>query len=393
MNLALFTLSLHSNYGGILQAYALQTILERMGHQVVVLNKPPHPHRLRLLKKPFCYAKRLLLKLFVDPKTIIHKEDRIFAESILIRQHTDRFIYRYIHNRWLIDLKDFQEGEVDGIVVGSDQIWRPKYFVGWSRDLSDAFLAFAEKWNVKRWAYAASFGTDTWDFPKKQTPRYAQLMQQFLAVSVREDTGVTLCRDHLHVEAQHLLDPTLLLTADDYLALIDTYDRENNHSPFTIRHSPKNSSSPKILTTYLLDPTPEKQALVQRVAEERGLTPCRIGTEVNEDEQDKVPLEQRIAPPIEEWLKGFRDADLVLTDSFHGCVFSILFRKPFIVLGNAKRGLSRMQSLLRMFHLESHLLLTPSDYDPSLPYTLPADLPHTHDQLRQRSLAFLKQIQ
>ena len=228
MRIALFTLSLHSNYGGILQAYALQTILERMGHQVVVLNKPPHPHRLRLLKKPFCYAKRVLLKLFVDPKTIIHKEDRIFAESILIRQHTDRFIYRYIHNRWLIDLKDFQEGEVDGIVVGSDQIWRPKYFVGWSRDLSDAFLAFAEKWNIKRWAYAASFGTDTWDFPKKQTPRYAQLMQQFLAVSVREDTGVTLCRDHLHVEAQHLLDPTLLLTADDYLALIDTYDRETD---------------------------------------------------------------------------------------------------------------------------------------------------------------------
>ena len=238
MKLGLFTLSLHSNYGGILQAYALQTILERMGHQVVVLNRPPHPHRLRLLKKPFAYGKRLLKKLFIDPKTIIHKEDRMFAESILIRQHTDRFIHRYIHNRWVIDLKDFREGEVDGIVVGSDQIWRPVYFRSWSRDLSDAFLAFAEKWNVKRWAYAASFGTDTWDFPEEETPRYARLMQQFLAVSVREDTGVTLCRDHLHVEAQHLLDPTLLLTADDYLALIDTYDREHNHSPSTIHHSP-----------------------------------------------------------------------------------------------------------------------------------------------------------
>ena len=393
MKLGLFTPSLHSNYGGILQAYALQTILERMGHQVVVLNRPPHPHRLRLLKKPFAYGKRLLKKLFIDPKTIIHKEDRMFAESILIRQHTDRFIHRYIHNRWVIDLKDFREGEVDGIVVGSDQIWRPVYFRSWSRDLSDAFLAFAEKWNVKRWAYAASFGTDTWDFPEEETPRYARLMQQFLAVSVREDTGVTLCRDHLHVEAQHLLDPTLLLTADDYLALIDTYDREHNHSPSTIHHSPFTiRHSPQTLTTYLLDPTPEKQALVQRVARERGLTPHRVGTEVLVGTKD-APLEQRIVPPIEEWLKGFRDADMVLTDSFHGCVFSILFRKPFIVLGNVGRGLSRMESLLRMFHLESHLLLSPSDYDPSLPYTLPADLPHTHDQLRQQSLDFLKQIQ
>ena len=131
---------------------------------------------------------------------------------------------------------------------------------------------------------------------------------------------------------------------------------------------------------------------MQRVARERGLTPHRVGTEVLVGTKD-APLEQRIVPPIEEWLKGFRDADMVLTDSFHGCVFSILFRKPFIVLGNVGRGLSRMESLLRMFHLESHLLLSPSDYDPSLPYTLPADLPHTHDQLRQQSLDFLKQIQ
>ena len=77
---------------------------------------------------------------------------------------------------------------------------------------------------------------------------------------------------------------------------------------------------------------------------------------------------------------------MVLTDNFHGCVFSILFRKPFIVLGNVVgRGLSRMQSLLRMFHLESHLLLSPSDYNPAQPYTLPTDLPTLHEQLRQRS--------
>lgn len=65
-----------------------------------------------------------------------------------------------------------------------------------------------------------------------------------------------------------------------------------------------------------------------------------------------APLAERIQPPVEQWLRGFMDAELVVTDSFHACVFSILFHKPFVVVGNKERGLARVKSLLKMFGLE-----------------------------------------
>ena len=68
-----------------------------------------------------------------------------------------------------------------------------------------------------------------------------------------------------------------------------------------------------------------------------------------------APLAERIQPPVEQWLRGFMDAEFVVTDSFHACVFSILFGKPFIAIGNAGRGLSRFTSLLGMLGLESRL--------------------------------------
>ena len=103
------------------------------------------------------------------------------------------------------------EGEYDAFIVGSDQVWRPSY----NQHLEQAFLNFTENWkNVKRIAYAASFGVDNWEFTKKQTKECKRLVQKFDFVSVREDTAVNLCKEHLGIEATHVLDPTLLLSAD-----------------------------------------------------------------------------------------------------------------------------------------------------------------------------------
>ena len=77
---------------------------------------------------------------------------------------------------------------------------------------------------------------------------------------------------------------------------------------------------------------------------------------VNAKSDINLPIENRIAPSVEQWLRGFYDAEFVVTDSFHACVFSILFNKPFLVVGNQKRGLSRFVSLLGMFGLEDRLI-------------------------------------
>ena len=339
MRIGILTLPLHTNYGGILQAYALQTVLERMGHEVCLIEKKRKPFRLPLWKAPLVYGKRVLKNLAGHPYPIFY-EQKVNREEPITRQNTDKFIKRYIKRRIVNDFSELKESDFDAIVVGSDQIWRPKYFNG---NIEDAYLKFAEGWNIKRIAYAASFGTDEWEYTAAQTKECARLLKQFDAVSVREASGVDLCRKHFGVEARHVLDPTMLLSAEDYIRL------------FEAAGTPK---SPGTLLCYILDETPEKTAWINQIAKERNLVPFRINSKV---EDRTAPIAERIQPPVEQWLRGFHDAEFVVTDSFHACVFSILFHKPFIVMGNKGRGLSRFTSLLSMFGLEDRLISTATE--------------------------------
>lgn len=104
------------------------------------------------------------------------------------------------------------------------------------------------------------------------------------------------------------------------------------------------------------------------------------------------PLEERIQPSVESWLQGFRDADLVITDSFHACVFSIIFNKPFFVVGNKERGLARIQSLLAMFGLEDRFVSADSKTNASAPIDWDAVNAHRRE-LMTEAMNFLKLIQ
>ena len=334
MKIGILTLPLHTNYGGILQAYALQTVLERMGHEVCLIEKKWKPFRLPLWKTPLVYGKRVLKNLAGHPYPIFY-EQKVNREEPITRQNTDQFINRYIKRRIVDDFSELKESDFDAIVVGSDQIWRPKYFNG---NIEDAYLKFAEGWNIKRIAYAASFGTDEWEYTAAQTKECARLLKQFDAVSVREASGVDLCRKHFGVEARHVLDPTMLLSAEDYIRL------------FEAAGTPQSTGR---LLCYILDETPEKATLIERIAKERKLATFRINSKV---EDKTAPITERIQPPVEQWLRGFHDAEFVVTDSFHACVFSILFNKPFVVVGNIERGVSRLKSLLSLFRLGDRLI-------------------------------------
>lgn len=333
MKIGILTLPLHTNYGGILQAYALQTVLERMGHDVSLIEKRRQSLKLPLWKAPLSYGKRILRNISGHPFPIFY-EQKVNRETPIIRQYTDKFIAQYIKRRIIDDYTDVHENDFDAIVVGSDQIWRPKYF----RPIEHAYLDFTEGWNIKRVAYAASFGTDEWEYNQRQTRECGRLLQNFDAVSVREKSGIDLCRDHFNVQAIHVLDPTMLLEAGDYIKLFEAIG------------TPK---SPGTLLNYILDETPEKTALIEKIAKDKGLVPFRVNSKV---EDINLPLSQRIQPPVEQWLRGFYDAKFIVTDSFHACVFSILFNKPFLVVGNQKRGMSRFMSLLSMFGLEDRLI-------------------------------------
>lgn len=343
MKIGILTQPLHANYGGLLQNYALQQVLLRAEHEVETIDWTPSNKSLRsrLYRIKWTILSFLLPNTF--PKLRYQPTDE---ERKVIQQHTKHFISTYIHHTKTITSKDgfshqAKVGKYDAYVVGSDQCWRPRY----NAFLSSMFLDFAKDEKAKRIAYAASFGTDQWEFTQDATALCAPLAQKFDLVTVREDSGVKLCKEHLAVEATHVLDPTMLLTKDDYINLIEA------------EKEPKAAGT---LFNYILDPDGTKTAFIDRVAEGLNLKPFQVlpkyQAETRTKEDVKKRIEDCVFPGVTTWLRAFMDAELTIVDSFHGMVFSILFNKPFWVIGNAERGMSRFTSLLKLFNLEDRLL-------------------------------------
>ena len=367
MKIGILTLPLHTNYGGILQAYALQTVLERMGHKVEVLDTLPSFKKPTYWKYPMRWIKKM-----AGSDIIVARETRARKEFPIVSKETIRFKEQYIHSRILSCLSDVKEGDYDAIVVGSDQIWRSKYFKEmWKSAMADAFLEFTKTWNIKRIAYAPSFGVDNWELTDEETVRCREMIKLFSGVSVREVSGVDLCDKYLNIPATHVLDPTMLLDTEEYIALSKdkrTHKRTGN------------------LLCYILDDNSKKQDLIYKIAKERSLTPFSVNCS---NVKKTAPINERIKPSVEEWLQGFYNAELVITDSFHACVFSILFKKPFIALGNTKRGMSRFSSLLDMLGLRHHLLNDVSEYDSDYDYSICSGIDEKLNVLRLQSVDFL----
>lgn len=339
MKIAILSHPLIYNYGGLLQSYALQNIIEKLGHKCEVIQKiPTNPYPAYLM--PLSYAKRLYGKIVKKSNFPVFAE-RVFArEHPVVGQYTQRFIDNYIHTRAVKKLDEIGEREYDGIVVGSDQVWREIYFRRfWNSPISYAFLSFTKRWNIKRLAYAASFGLDNLDeYNPSELAKCREGIKHFDKVSVREVTGIDLCRNYLDCNAMQALDPTLLLDREDYAKLVRKAD------------VPQSSGN---LLCYILDPTAYKTSCVNKIAEARKLTPFSVIADGN---NRKLAPEERIHPAVETWLRGFMDAEFVVTDSFHACAFSIIFGVPFLAIGNAFRGLTRFTSLLNQFELSNRLV-------------------------------------
>lgn len=334
MKIGILTHPLRFNYGGLLQNYALQTVLRRMGHEPLTLDVS---HIMKVNKKTFVkdVLKRLYYKYILHLQVYIFKERRYNRLYPTLMRNLQPFIDTHISKVEVDDFNALSENDFDTLIVGSDQVWRRIYMP----DIYREYLSFAEGWDVKRISYAASFGTDVWEYSDEETAECKRLVHKFDAVSVREASGVDLCKTHFDIDATWVVDPTLLLEKEDYIKLFE--DKE----------LPVHKGS---LLVYLLDQRPENDDIVDYLEKTYGLKSFSVNSKY--DTPGYHPVEECIQPPVEEWLRGFYDADMVLTDSFHACVFSIIFNKPFIVFGNVKRGLARMQSLLSTYGLSERII-------------------------------------
>lgn len=330
MKIGQLTLPFNWNYGGILQGYALKKTLQDLGHEVTIISRRKNRKNplIRFVVSSKWYALRFLSYIPVCrtiPLINVETFKRLYIKDITKNIYTDESL-KECTNRY----------GFEGYVVGSDQIWNSEA----APQINDAFLDFvSNKKNIKRVSYAASFGKGDWKYSEKETSVCKVLVQKFDAISVREKSGVTLCKDYLNVLAEHHLDPTMLLSKEDYIKII---------------HESKVAPSNGRLLLYILDVTEERQKIVDIVRKELNLETYGIL------QFKKIKIFQNalkgIYPSVQQWLKSFYDADFVVTDSFHGTVFAIIFNKPFITIGNKERGMARFESLLSDLGLKERLL-------------------------------------
>lgn len=325
MNIVILTQPLRTNYGGILQDYALQTVLRKMGHTPITIDYACRYPKWRW------FLGRI--------KSIIKGTDHNYDYPRYGRQgqsNLNRFIHKYISLTNPVDVPTKALAEnlhPRTIIVGSDQVWSP-----WANVpldfLGNMYLDFIPDYKGKRIAYAASFGSGEWTYTPEWTEKCSKLAKRFDAISVREDSGVKLCKEHLGVDATHVLDPTLLLTGADYDKLLKGPAKKNN-----------------ILFAYVLDTTPEKKEFLNSLAKKFGHNLIIKGANEELESNDSV----------ERWMMGIRDAAMVVTDSFHGSVFSILFHRPFLSIVNNRRGADRFTSLLSKLGLMDRLVNESTD--------------------------------
>lgn len=372
MKIGILTQPLHLNYGGVLQAWALQQVLKKMGHEPEIIS--------RYYYVPILTVRRIIWQIIVTCWSIF---DRIINKKTIIynpfkrkygRWYPGYCDYNFIKNnisctKNLYSEKEFNEwinnNHYDAFIVGSDQVWREAY----SPCLNTFFLDFLHSDDSrKKIAYAASFGTEEGYITSNKIPRCKELLNRFDRVSVREDGALSIVKDVFNRnDVIKVLDPTLLLNAIDYKALINAQD--NNKKGY--------------IAAYILDSNNDIKKILEDLSSRFSLT-----VDVMSAMYDGKKM-----PTISQWLANIANSDFVITDSFHGCVFSIIFRKTFLVIGNTGRGLDRFNSLLGSFNLSNRIISSFNDYKEREMYLMLSidynSISENLKQLQKVSLKFL----
>ena len=313
MKVGILTHQQHINYGGILQCFALSTYLKLLGHEPLVIRRVPNKSNIikRILRS---FLKQLGLKHFNQVLPDRAANVRSFVEENLNRTAV-------IDSHSLMN-KVCNQYQLEAVLVGSDQVWRRDFAINFGFDY---FLDFVPS-NVIKASYAASFGLNTWDYTNDESKIIKRLLQEFRGISVREKEAVGLCKSHLEMDAELLIDPTMLLNDSIYG-----------------KYSSDRIIQDKYVFVYWLG---DLNDISKYVSEYESL-----GYKVK-----VITLRgNHVLDSVEDWLSYIKYADIVLTDSFHGCVFSMLFHKQFVAYCNKSGGYGRIQSLFESMGISDKL--------------------------------------
>lgn len=311
---------LTANYGNRLQNYAVQNVLENMGFETESVSFLPDPLNFK------CKVKHTLHKLtgYRMPGK------KVFWKYGIPRQLVFRdFNKNYIKSVRMTNKKEIENIETDFFVVGSDQVWNPAWY-NESPLKKDLFLLTFAK-DFQKVSFSASFGVES--LPDEWNGFFKNYLSRFNYISVREKAGANIVKNLTGREAEVLIDPTMMLTSDEWMK---------------ISKPPKNTdcSRPYILTYFLGGCSDERKKQIQKIADENSL---KIYSLLDGDQPDIY-----LSGPSE-FIYLISNAKLVVTDSFHACVFSFLFNKPFLVFnreGKRQDMMSRIENLLDILSLQ-----------------------------------------
>lgn len=360
MKICTLTLDGYFNYGNVLQRYALSRVLQQLGVEV---NSFWHMPDNFLPQTYWRWSGKKLIKFLLNWRGFRDSFFRGEHGWEMVRQgKIKEWCDRYLEIRKAPnDLRSLVD-EYDYFVTGSDQVWNYHF-----SNLEHCFLLFAPA--EKRIAYAASISCP--DIPADKIPMYKEGFAGMAHISMREQQGADTVKELSGRDVPVVVDPTLLFDADDWRK---------------VSRQPAWYHGEDYILTYFLGDRPE---VVETLEQETGLPVINL--------LDKEVYEHYVTGP-DEFLWAIEHAKLVYNDSFHGTVFSILFRTPFVICNRVgddvseKMG-SRIDTLLELFGLEVRRGTKANGYAISNPLAAP-DWSKVNEVLareRARSDAYLRQ--
>ena len=305
MKIGLLTYHYSANIGAVMQAYATCRALQELGHEVVIVDirQPEDNHS-------------GLVKLIADVANFKRDRDLRKFRSM----HYPPLTRRYLS----VDSLRLDPPRVDCLLVGSDQTWN----LDISKEMAMAyFLDFGDE-RIRRMSYASSFGRDSWPENSPVTKGVQKALTRFQHLSVREATGLDILAHTFGLDGTLVVDPTMLFA--DYQELTGPIPEKNE------------------LVCYKLERNQAFYTGIEAVKQMAGM-PARL---LNNSYPVKG-FRYTCPPGVSEWIRRLGGARMVLTDSFHGTVFSLLYQRNFVAVMNKNGRDSRILDLLKAVGLQS----------------------------------------
>lgn len=293
------------NYGSVITYYALHEVVESLGYDTLMLEWP-------WKTRPIPPAQDNFVRRFAK-KHYNASQPYTFDEYPSLNNHINQFL------------------------VGSDQLWN--YWD--SKDMWNYYMLDFVRDERKKISYATSFGHPVYCASDEICKKQSELLKRFNAISVREDDGVVICAEKFGVAATQVLDPVFLCPEEKYYELI--------------RESKLRFDFPYMLA-YILSPNRETGDALRAAADAMGLQLVVIldGQTNLIKNKELLGIDTVLQDlEIEDWLSCIYHSSFVITDSYHGTCFSLIFRKQFITILNRARGISRFKTLLEHLNIYS----------------------------------------